>query len=85
MVIFDQIDRLQFMKYDLYSSNLFYTNVTISTALRGRGNVIPVYKNLGLYIQLGLKRTFSMGVNVGRVATGSQPYYTPVSLSIHTT
>ena len=33
-VIFNQIDQSQIMNYNLYSSTLFYTNVSISKALR---------------------------------------------------
>ena len=35
MFLFNQIDQLWIMYYNLYSSNLIYTNVTIDTELRG--------------------------------------------------
>ena len=33
-VLFKRIDRLRVPKYNIYSSTLFYTNVSISTSLR---------------------------------------------------
>ena len=40
--LFDQIDRLQVPKYNIYSSTLLYTNVSISTSLQGGGGVMHV-------------------------------------------
>ena len=34
-VLFNQIDQLQVPRYNLYSSTLFYTNVSISISLHG--------------------------------------------------
>ena len=40
-VLFNRIEQLQNMKYNIYSSTLFYTNVSISTALRGGAQDTP--------------------------------------------
>ena len=53
-VIFDQSDWLRVPKYNIYSSNLFYTNVSISTSLQG----CDIHKSLsgatvrGMYLHM---------------------------------
>ena len=45
MVLFNKIDQLRILKYNLYSSNLLCTNVSISTSPRGceRTNIVHDY------------------------------------------
>ena len=63
-VLFNRIDWLWVQQYNIYSSTLFYTNVLISTLIRGCATSIRLSFSSLPILTTSFKKTFLIGRNI---------------------